>query len=91
MIETEEAIMSIPTDLLERALGLQESERAELAHHLLLSLEPDVDGPDPDHQAAWAAEIEARLRDVEQGRATLIPWEEVKARLRQPLARDRQS
>lgn len=74
--------MSITDALLEQALALPLAERARLANCLLASLGPDETGPDPDHKSAWVAEIEARLRDVEEGRATLIPWEEIKARLR---------
>jgi putative addiction module component (TIGR02574 family) len=82
VIKTKEAIMSIPSALLEQALALPAAERARLANRLLLSLEPNGADPDADHRAAWAAEIEAWLRDVEKGHATLIPWKEVKARLR---------
>jgi putative addiction module component (TIGR02574 family) len=33
-------------------------------------------------EAYWAAEIERRVREIEEGRATLIPWEEVQRQLR---------
>jgi putative addiction module component (TIGR02574 family) len=79
--------MSAPTnpasDLLAKALVLPEPERAELAHQLLLSLESDK--VDPDHEAAWAAEIEARSATVEQGNATLIDWREALDQARRAL------
>ncbi len=73
--------MSIPSDLYERIKGLDQADRAELAEFLLLSLEPGGRS-DPDLDAAWAREIEDRARAVEEGREPLLPWEEVRARLR---------
>ena len=71
--------------LLAEALGLSPEDRPEIAAKLIESL--DDGHADPDAAAAWAAEIERRVREVEEGRAKLIPWEEVRARLRARLKR----
>lgn len=82
--------MSIPSDILERALGLPESDRAELASRLILSLEPDGDGPETE-DAAWAAELEERLRRFEAGESKAIPIEEALDQIRQSLRAGRPS
>ena len=77
--------MSTTDDLLARALELPEADRADLAYRLILSL--DSEEPDPDWEASWKTEIESRLRALDEGRTTLIPWEEVRDRIRQSLSR----
>jgi putative addiction module component (TIGR02574 family) len=64
--------------LLVEALRLPEEERAALAGELLDSLDSDVD---PEAEAAWAAEIRARVSDVESGRARTVPWSEARRRI----------
>ena len=78
--------MSVPSDLRERVLGLPQSDRAELAHDFLLSLEPEGIERDPDHETAWAAEIEERLRKFESGESKAVPADEVMDRLRRIVA-----
>ncbi|MEW6246879.1 MAG: addiction module protein [Nitrospirota bacterium] len=65
--------------LLEQALKLPVNERAELAEQLLRSLDPVADR---DVEAAWQKEVQRRLSEVERGVAEMIPWEEVRERLR---------
>ena len=66
------------------ALNLPESERAELAHSLVLSL----DGPtDPDAEQAWDAEILRRIAEVESGTADLIDRKEFSRRMRTRTSR----
>ena len=61
------------------ALNLPESERAELAHNLVASL----DGPvEPDAEKVWDAEILRRLGEIDAGTAKLIDREEFSRRLR---------
>lgn len=61
-------------EIAEAALRLPDQQKAELAHTLLLSLEPrDEEGV----QAAWGAEITRRLRDIQEGTAKGRPAEEV--------------
>jgi putative addiction module component (TIGR02574 family) len=66
------------TELWREAAALTEEERASLAGLLIESLEGD---PDPDVEAAWAAEIEKRVAELDAGTAKTIPWEEVRQRL----------
>lgn len=66
------------------ALTLSESERAELAHDLVASL----DGPaDADTEAAWEAEILRRLSEIDSGTANLIDREEFRRRMRTRMSR----
>jgi putative addiction module component (TIGR02574 family) len=61
------------------AMRLAESERAELAHTLVASL----DGPaDKDAESAWEAEILRRLGEIDAGTAELIDREELRRRMR---------
>jgi len=68
--------------LLHEALKLTVDKRAELAAALLRSLDGE---PDDDVEAAWAAEIERRIRDVRSGNAKLESWEAVRDRARERL------
>jgi putative addiction module component (TIGR02574 family) len=70
-------------DIRELALLLPRKERARLARQLLLSLEPDE--MDDDYEAAWTAEIEARLARVEKGDYTASDRREAIARIRHGL------
>ena len=65
-------------DIFRDAADLPEHDRATLAGLLIESLESE---PDPDVEAAWAAEIERRVADLESGTVKTIPWEEVRQRL----------
>jgi putative addiction module component (TIGR02574 family) len=44
-------------------------------------LESLDDEPDPGVDAAWAEEVERRIRQVDSGEVKLIPWEQVRAEL----------
>ena len=65
------------------ALRLSETERAQLAHDLMVSL--DEPG-EPDAADAWDHEILRRLRQIESGTATLIDRDELRRRMRARLA-----
>lgn len=68
--------------LLKEALALPDAERAELAAELMASF----DGPpDPDVEAAWAAEIERRAAKVLSGESPGVPWDEVRERIEREL------
>lgn len=67
-----------PKALLSEALRLTPEERAALAGELIQSLETEVDA---DAEAAWAAEIRARLARVDAGDATTISWSEARQRI----------
>ena len=66
------------TEIFREAADLPEHDRATLAGLLIESLEGE---PDPDVDAAWAAEIERRVAEVEAGTVKTVPWEEVRRRL----------
>ena len=66
------------------ALNLPESERAELAHDLVASL----DGPaDAGAESAWDVEILRRLAEIDSGTAELIDREELRRRMRARMNR----
>ena len=65
-------------ELFEEAMRLDAQERATLMRLLIEALDTEVDeGVD----AAWRAEIERRMAELDAGSAETIPWEEVRARL----------
>jgi putative addiction module component (TIGR02574 family) len=81
-----EDFMGSPTleKIRSEALSLPESDRAELAHSLVASL----DGPaDADAASAWDAEILRRLAEIDSDTANLIDREEFRRRMRARLSR----
>jgi putative addiction module component (TIGR02574 family) len=63
--------------ILREALALSREDRARVLEALQKSLEPDEEW-----EKAWAAEVERRMKAVDEGRARLIPAEEIFAELR---------
>ena len=61
-----------------KALGLNEVERAELAHDLVASLDGAVDA---DAAAKWDAELLRRLAQVDAGTVEMIDRAELKRRM----------
>jgi putative addiction module component (TIGR02574 family) len=61
--------------------SLPAKERAELAHFLLTSLEPEEQGA----AAAWEAEVDRRVAEIRGGRAAGKPAEQVFADIREQL------
>lgn len=59
------------------AMQMTRSSRARLAEMLLVSLEEE-----DEFEAAWGAEIERRVREIDAGEVELIPGEQVRAELR---------
>ncbi len=68
--------------LYQAALKLPDNERFMLANRLLESVEGERDA---DYEEAWAAEIARRIEEIDNGTAKMIPWDEVRARLREGL------
>ena len=66
-------------DLFRQASALDEQDRATLAGLLIESLEHEIDEA---VEAAWQKEIEQRLAELDDDSVELVPWEEVKARLK---------
>ena len=67
-----------PSNLFKEALKLPPERRAALAAALLDSLDQEVD---QDAEAAWEAEIDRRLRDLDSGAVRPIPWSEVRLKI----------
>ena len=65
-------------DILKQALKLPPEARAALAGSLLDSLDEPLD---LDAESAWEAEIASRIREIDEGKVTLIPWAEARARI----------
>lgn len=65
-------------EILLEASELPETDRAELAGRLLETLQGE---PDEDVEAAWAEEVERRVRQIDAGEVKTIPWDEVRAKL----------
>ena len=68
------------TDILKQALRLPPEARAALAGSLLDSLDEPLDR---NAESAWEAEVSSRLREIDEGKGTLIPWAEARARIAQ--------
>lgn len=58
-----------------QALELSDKERAELAHLLIDSLNPDEEF---ESEEAWANELNERISRYEQGESPTKSWSEVK-------------
>ncbi len=74
-------------EILNQALQLGPKERAELASHLLSSLEDDESYPDL--HPSWSAEIKRRLEELESGAVKAVPWDEARAIIRDRASRSR--
>ncbi len=73
--------------LFRKASQLDQTDRAALAGLLLESLDP---ASDASVEAVWAAEVERRVREVDQGLVRTVPWEALRDRLdARGQARDR--
>ncbi|MDH4048462.1 MAG: addiction module protein [Gammaproteobacteria bacterium] len=71
-------------ELYERAMSLNDEDRAELVGLLLESLEIVADD---DVEAAWLKEIERRVSELDSGAVKSVPWTEVRSRVFEPRAR----
>jgi putative addiction module component (TIGR02574 family) len=82
--------------LFERAKELPDAERAELARRLYDTLPPIPEMPqvwdtEEEAEAAWQAELQRRLDDVEKGTADCLPLDEAMAEIRAATAGRRPS
>jgi putative addiction module component (TIGR02574 family) len=64
--------------LFEKALELPEDARVRLVEDLLASLPPDVEAGEDDE---FLAELRRRSDEIDQGKAELIPWEQLRREL----------
>ncbi|HEY6896496.1 MAG TPA: addiction module protein [Rhodocyclaceae bacterium] len=70
--------MSLTVEVLEaEALSLSVADRSRLVEKLIVSLDAE-----PDVEAAWAAEVERRHAEIENGAVSLLPGAETLARLK---------
>ena len=77
--------MSAPTDLLDRALALPADQRADVARHLLLSLEEAPLDDQNEVDQLWAEEIDTRIDRADAGESTESDWREAVERVRKSL------
>lgn len=68
-----------PEAILIEALKLTDEQRIIIANSLHESVFP----VDPEIEAAWSDEISDRLREIDEGKVQMIPWEEVEKELRE--------
>ena len=61
--------------LKKQVLELSEEERAELAHLLIDSLNPEAEY---ESEESWSKELKKRIDRYEQGASSTKPWNEVK-------------
>jgi putative addiction module component (TIGR02574 family) len=72
--------MTTAERLLQEAMQLSSDERELLAIELFASLEKE-----PGYDEAWEAEIERRLKEIDDGTVEMIPGEQVMAELQERL------
>jgi putative addiction module component (TIGR02574 family) len=65
-----------------KALELPSTDRAALAHRLIVSLDDDSDDDPTEVELAWEKEIQARLDAYRRGEVDAIPSQEVFAKAR---------
>lgn len=69
-------------NVLQIALGLPATDRAEIATALISSLDSDSA---VDVNAAWASEIRGRIDSIDNGQVQLVPWDDVIRSMRDRL------
>ena len=75
------------TEILTEALRLSDSERAEVAHQLLLSLE-DADG-DEHFDDAFLNELSRRREELRSGTVQALNWDDAMIRIRERIEESR--
>jgi putative addiction module component (TIGR02574 family) len=78
---------TIGNRVLQNALALSESERAEIAARLIESLDVGPEEEVADVEAAWAAEIERRCAALDAGTTGTTNWEEVRRQIKAEILR----
>ncbi len=68
--------MTTAERLLQEAMQLTSDERELLAVELFASLDKE-----PGYDEAWGAEIERRMKEIDDGTVEMIPWSEVRKRM----------
>lgn len=70
------------SEIVEEARGLPYGERAELIEQLIADAAKNID---PAIEKAWGDEALRRIKEIEEGKAQLIPGEEAMARVRKSI------
>lgn len=78
----------IAEKFLSEALALPATERAEVAEQLLKSLDHSTQD-DSDAEQAWQQEIDKRYSELNSGKVSGIPWEDVRTRILGTVSGDR--
>ncbi len=73
-----------------QALQLSPPDRSELIHRLIVSLEDEPEDSPEVIAKAWDAEIARRVAEIDAGTATLVPQDEVFAKLDAKLRKTRE-
>jgi hypothetical protein len=78
------ASMGALESLFQQALQLPDAERRKLAMQLLRTVEPDdaAEVTGEEWETAWSAEIDRRVREVDDGSTELLDGDEVLAEAR---------
>jgi putative addiction module component (TIGR02574 family) len=64
--------------ILSAAMELTDAERVDLADLLFCSVSPEYQA---EVDQSWAEEIDRRVKEIDDGTAELVPWEQVRDRL----------
>jgi putative addiction module component (TIGR02574 family) len=64
--------------ILNAAMELSDEERVDLADRLFSTLSDEYR---TEVDRAWAEEIDRRAKEIDEGRVTLVPWDEVRDRM----------
>lgn len=80
--------MSVPVEKVAEMLALPEQDRAYLARQLIASLDGTVDA---DAETQWQEVIDRRSREIEAGKVSCRPVEQVVQDIRNKLNARRQS
>jgi putative addiction module component (TIGR02574 family) len=79
-------------ELLEEVLRLPAADRRRIASELGASLaDEDIAVSAEEWNSAWSTEIKRRIREVEEGAVTPIPWRESLERIRSEFQRKDES
>ena len=82
--------MSAVDDILDQAMRLSTSERADLAQRLLVSVDEQVQDVSADaYQVAWSQEILARSDALARGELAGSDWREAMERVRMRMVERR--
>jgi putative addiction module component (TIGR02574 family) len=79
--------VSVAVEKVAEVLALAEQDRAFLAHQLIASLDETVDA---DAEAQWNEVIDRRSREIEEGKVSCRPVEQVVENIRNELDARRQ-